>query len=142
MFHLIQIPPEAIPGLWPLAARMLAPAIEYSNGATNLDQELKCLVEQKKQLWMVVDGEPNENPKGVAAGVSSLQLNADGTKTANIEYFGGENMKAWFSLKAVFEEWASAEGCKDLRLWARKGWAKHLPDFKITHHIMRKELAA
>ena len=139
--HLIQIPPTAIPGLWPLAARMLAPALAYAQGATDLASELKHLTEQKKQLWMVVIGEPDANPKAVAAGITSLQKNADGSITANIEYFGGENMKAWFSLKDTFEAWARDEGCRDVRLWARKGWARHLPDFRITHYIMRKELS-
>jgi len=139
--HLIQIPPPAIAGLWPLAARMLAPALAYAHGATDLATELKHLTEQKKQLWMVVIGEPDANAKAVASGITSLQKNADGSITANIEYFGGENMKAWFSLKDTFEAWARDEGCRDVRLWARKGWARHLPDFRITHYIMRKELS-
>src|SRR5437868_6966300 len=138
--HLIQIPAEAIEGLWPLAARMIAPALAYGHGATSLELEREQLLARRKQLWMVVIGEPDANPKAVAAGIISLQKNADGSVTANIEYFGGENMKAWFSLKDEFEDWAREEGCRDVRLWARKGWARHLPDFKITHYIMRKEL--
>jgi hypothetical protein len=138
--HLIQIPTEAIAEIWPLAARMLAPALSYANGATDLAAELTALNARKKQLWMVVLEEPQGRAKGVAAGITSLQTNADGSLTANIEYFGGENMKAWFSLKGEFEQWARDEGCRDVRLWARKGWARHLPEYRITHYIMRKEL--
>lgn len=143
--HLVQIPPEAIPKLWPLAAPMLARAIDYTGGASSLDSELAALCAEKKQLWMVVDPEGAaggpKGAQGVAAGVTSLQINADGSKTANIELFGGDNMKAWFSLKDHFEDWARGEGCRDVRLWARKGWARHLPDFKLTHYILRKTLA-
>jgi hypothetical protein len=50
-------------------------------------------------------------------------------------------MKQFFDLKGEFEEWAKLEGCKDIRLWARKGWAPKLPDFTLTHYILKKELA-
>jgi hypothetical protein len=136
--HLVQIPPEAIAKLWPLAAPMLTRAIAYTNGATSPEKELAALSAGLKQLWMVVS--PDAGNKGVAAGITSLQRNEDGSKTANIELFGGENMKAWFTLKDQFESWARGEGCRDVRLWARKGWARHLPDFKLTHYILRKEL--
>ena len=138
--HLVQIPPEAVPKLWPLAAPMLARAIAYTGGATSLDKELAALCARQKQLWMVVEGTEAKN-RGVAAGITSLQENEDGGKTANIELLSGENMKAWFSLKDQFEDWARVEGCSDVRLWARKGWARHLPDFKLTHYIMRKTLS-
>lgn len=119
---------------------MLARAVEFTGGATSLDKELAALCAGQKQLWMVVSPDAEIRNKGVAAGITSLQQNEDGSKTANIELFGGDNMKAWFSLKSQFENWARGEGCRDVRLWARKGWARHLPDFKLTHYILRKEL--
>lgn len=139
--ELIQIPPEAAPKVWPLALKMLAKAYEYADGKVAPEQDLKHIIAKTKQLWVVVDPE-SETPKNkaVAVGVSSLQINDDGTKTANIETLGGEGMKDWFSLRGEFEEWAKREGCKDVRLWARKGWVKHLVDFKLTAYIMRKEL--
>lgn len=137
--HLIQIPPEAVPRIWPMAAPMLARAVEFTGGYTTLDKEFEHICAKLKQLWFVIDDEGG-NQKPVAAGVTSIQKNEDGSLTANVELFGGENMKAWFSLKDQFEQWAKIEGCKDIRLWARKGWAKHLSDFKLTHYIMRKEL--
>jgi len=138
--HLVQIPPEAVAKLWPLAAPMLVRAIAYTHGGTSLEAELNALTAARKQLWMVV-GEEGASLKPVAAGISSLQKNEDGSKTANIELFGGEDMKAWLKLRREFESWALSEGCRDVRLWARKGWARHLPDFKLTHYILRKEIA-
>lgn len=127
--------------MWPLATKLLAKAYEYSDGKVTQDKDIKHVIEKTKQLWMVIDTESAEpKNKAVAAGVSSLQVNDDGSKTANIETLGGENMKEWFSLRGEFEEWAKREGCKDVRLWARKGWVKHLVDFKLTAYIMRKEL--
>lgn len=139
--HLVQIPPEAITKLWPLAAPLLEKSIELSNGYTTLDREREALEAKNKQLWFVINPEGAVKNEAVAAGITSLQQNADGSKTANIEYFGGKDMQSWFSLKSVFENWARDEGCRDIRMWARKGWARHLSDFKLTHYIMRKELA-
>lgn len=127
--------------MWPLATKLLAKAYEYSDGKVTQDKDIKHVIEKTKQLWMVIDTESAEpKNKAVAAGVSSLQVNDDGSKTANIETLGGENMKEWFSLRGEFEEWAKREGCKDVRLWARKGWLRHLTDFKITAYILRKEV--
>jgi hypothetical protein len=58
----------------------------------------------------------------------------------NYPLLGGENMKAWFSLQGEFEKWALANDCRFIRLWARKAWIKILPDFKLTHYILRKEI--
>jgi len=136
--ELAQIPPEHVPRVWPLAADMLGRAAEYSNGVS-LDEEGKMVASGLKQLWMVIDNESHP-AKAVAAGITSIKQHGDGSKTANIEMFGGENMKAWFALKGKFEAWAHDEGCSDIRLYARKGWAKHLPDYALTHYMMRKAL--
>jgi hypothetical protein len=135
---LAQIPQEHISQVWPLATDMLSKAVEYSNGVS-LAEEGKLIASGIKQLWMVIDDEAKPN-KAVAAGITSIKKHSDGTKTANIEMFGGENMKAWFALKGDFEAWAKDEGCADIRLYARKGWAKHLPDYALTHYMMRKAL--
>lgn len=136
---LAQIPQTHVMQVWPLAADMLARAVEYSNGIS-LDEEGQLVAKGLKQLWMVIDDEAQPH-KAVAAGITSIKQHGDGTKTANIELFGGENMKAWFALKGDFESWAHDEGCTDIRLYARKGWAKHLPDYALTHYMMRKALA-
>jgi len=138
--QLFLVPAEHIEHFWPVAAPLLEAAIAYTGGTNSLATEHAEVVAKRKQLW-VVGTEEGGKPTIKAAGITSLQRNADGTITANIEYFGGEDMKAWFSLKGDFENWAKDEGCRDLRLWARKGWAKHLPEYRITHYILKKDLA-
>lgn len=138
--HLIQIPPDTLDRLWPLAAKLLEKSIAMSNGFTTLENERDAITEQRKQLWFVINPEGEVKNEAVAAGITWIETNADGSKTAHIGYFGGKDMHSWFDLKHVFENWARDEGCRNIKLWARKGWAKHLPDFKITHYIMAKEL--
>jgi len=136
---LIQIPPDVIGQAWPLIAPLLETAVAQSEGIFTLEGVARDVAEHRKQLWVVLDDE-NQN-RAMAAGVTSLVTYEGGVKTAFIELLGGENMKQWFSLKPEIEAWAKSEGCAELNMWARKGWAKHLPDYRIARYLMRKELA-
>lgn len=144
--HLIQIPATAdqsgvspLKKLWPVIAPLLEKAIELSGGVTTLAETFQALIDLQKQLWVIVveDG-PTKTIS--AAGITSLQKFHSGLQIANIEMLGGENMKAWFSLKDTFEEWAKTEGCTEVRLYARKAWAKQLPDYKLAAYVMSKRL--
>jgi hypothetical protein len=139
MFHLIAIPSEDIRDFWKLAGPMLERAIALTDGATSTEREVERAICGETVLWGVVE---EDGPKKTlkAVGITSVQLNADGSKTANIEQFSGEDMRLWFDLKHEFEAWALAEGCKDIRIWARRGWCKTLPDYRTTHFLMRKIL--
>lgn len=137
---LVQVPPQIVPDVWPLAAKMLDKAVAYSNGEISLENELVQVTQGQKQLWVVVMDEGETKNKVFAAGITSLRNNANGSRTAFIELFGGDNMKLWFDHLDDFKKWARDEGCVNIRLWARKGWAKHLKNFILTHYIMQFNL--
>jgi hypothetical protein len=144
--HLIQIPATAdqsgvspLEKLWPVVAPLLEKAVELSGGVTTLAEEYQALIGLRKQLWVIVV-EDGATKTISAAGITSLQK-FSGSQVANIEMLGGDNMKAWFSLKEKFEEWAKDEGCTEVRLYARKAWAKHLSDYKLTAYVMSKTLS-
>ena len=61
---------------------MLARPVEYTGGATSLERELEALYAETKQLWRVIDPDGATRKQCVAAGITSLQLNADDNKTA------------------------------------------------------------
>lgn len=144
--HLIQIPAtQGADGtsplnlLWPQVMPLLSKAVECSGGVTSLDHEFEELKALRKQLWVIITIDGSEK-KVTAAGITSLQDHPGGLKVANIEMLGGENMKAWFSLKDQFENWAKTEGRDEVRLFARKGWARELPDYKIRAYVMSKTI--
>lgn len=144
--HLIQVPATAntdgvvpLETLWPAASKHLEKAIELSGGVTSLDAEYQELASLRKQLWVIVTGE-GADKHIAAAGITSLKKHSGGLQAAYIELLGGENMKAWFELKEQFEKWAKDEGCTKIRLHARRGWAKHLPDYKLAAYEMEKTL--
>jgi hypothetical protein len=144
--HLIQIPatPDAdgnspLWRLWGEIAPLLEKAVAASGGITTLETELDELLSLRKQCWVVVTDNGGKQVIS-AAGVTSLQQHPGGLSVANIEMLGGENMKTWFSLKGEFEKWAKAEGCNEVRMFARKGWARELPDYKIRAYVMSKAI--
>jgi len=136
--HLIQVPKEAVAALWPRVEEYLARAIERTCGTHTVETTRAQLVDGDRQLWIVV-GETASREVSAAC-VTSLQKFPSGMLGLQIELLGGANMKNWFTLKELLEDWAKKEGCSAAFLWARKGWAKHLRDYRVTHYLMYKEL--
>lgn len=139
MNKLLQVPPEILEKVWPVVGPMLQKAIDYSRGTTTLEDCVRRVAAKEAQLWLVID--TDQGNKVMAAGVTSLQKFPTGVLICNIELFGGEHMHEWFEQKEEFEKWAKEEGCREVRLFARKGWAKHLKDYRLTHYLMTKELS-
>lgn len=135
---LVQVPPEVARQVWPLLGNFLSKALEFTSDTRLLEPTLQKIEMGQSQLWTVIDDDHGN--KALAAGVTSLQTYESGKRVCNIELFGGEDMKLWFDLKDVFEDWAKVEGCESIRVWARKGWAKHLKDYDLTHYILEKAL--
>jgi hypothetical protein len=143
--HLIQIPPDAGPDgrsplqtLWPAIAPLLERAVEYSDGMTTLEEQRIAIAEKRHQLWVVA----TNGKQIIAAAVSTLQKFPSGLVLATITLLGGDNgsIKDLIELRAEFESWAKVEGCNRVRFFARKGWARYLPDYKLAAYVMSKEL--
>ena len=136
--HLISVPPEAVDTIWPQAEPHIARACEHSHGMHTAETVFAQVKHGGRQLWIIVnDAQPREV---TAAGVTSLQGCPTGKKFLQIEVLGGKNVKEWFDLKPQLEKWAKDEGCSAVQAWARKGWAKHLPDYGIAQYVMYKEI--
>ncbi len=136
--HLVQVPPEAIDPIWPKAEPFIERACEYSRGSLTASVALHQIKNDGRQLWIIVnDSQPREV---TAAGMTSIQQMPTGAKFLQIELLGGNNVKEWFDLKDLLEKWAKEQGCSGVLAWARKGWAKHMPDYQMTHYLMHKDL--
>lgn len=143
--HLIQIPPDAgtdgrspLETLWPIVAPLLERAVQYSDGTTTLEEQRIALVAKRHQLWVVA----TNGKEIIAAAVSTLQKFPSGLCLATIHLLGGTDgsLKDLLELRAEFESWAKAESCNRVRFFVRKGWARHLPDYKLAGYIMSKDL--
>ncbi len=75
-------------------------------------------------------------------GAAVTQVNAlPKYSVATIVLLAGNDMDEWVEdVQRELEDWARAIGCKFLELHGRKGWQRKLPDFRISHVTMSKEL--
>lgn len=136
---LLQIPPAITDKVWSAVEPYLAKAVKHSNGTHSVNGAKSRVKSNAAQLWVIVEDEKPH--RIVAAGITSIREYDDTNKRAlMIELLGGERMSDWFELKNNIETWAAENGCTIAFCWARKGWAKHLPDFHLTHYVMTKEL--
>ncbi len=129
-----QIPTPLLSWIWPRVIDHLQSVIERTEGRWTLDTVADDLIAERWQLWVVWDG-------SVAAVVATeLFFEASGQKAARIVFTTGQRARDWTPLIAELEAWARNEGCLRLEMLARKGWARHLPDYKMTHVLLEKDL--
>jgi hypothetical protein len=137
MMRLVQIPSEAVAQAWPLIGGWIKDATERSGGRFSQDAIFEELRQERQQLWIVWDGEKN---KAMAAGVSQLIVYPTGLKVADVIILTGESRQAWKHLVGKFEEWATSENCGVVQIFARRGWARDLTDYKMSHVLLEKKL--
>lgn len=131
---LVQIPPNAIVDVFPMVRDWLNGLADRSGGRWSVSGLLQKFVNGEWQLWIVWDGKPR------AIVGTELYLEMTGMKCCMIRFCTGSGAPEWQHLLSKIEDWARSEGCSYVDMLARKGWAKHLPDYKLTHVELEKDL--
>lgn len=126
-----QVPVPFLNLVWPHVAPWIAErVVARSNGEFSLEGIAERLLTGEWQLWVVFDGSYRA--------VLATELTKEGI--ARVHFATGRGAEDWKHLIGEIEEWARDNGSSRLRMYARKGWAKHLPDFKMTHVVLEKDL--
>lgn len=133
--ELVQIPPQAVANVLPMVRGMLDGIAERSRGRWSVSGLFQKFIQAEWQLWMVWDGRPR------AVVGTELYLEMTGMKCCMIRFCTGSGAAEWSHLLSRIEDWAAEQGCERLDMLARKGWAKHLPDYKLTHVELERDLA-
>lgn len=129
------VPPEYLAGTWPHVVRRMQSFVERSHGRVTLDTTVQRLANREWQLWLVSHG------KTVDGCVLTHVYTADsGMKLCEILACMGDDATRWVHLLRDIETWAAENGCYRVQAWARKGWAKHLADYKLTHVLLEKDI--
>lgn len=131
---LVCIPPASVPDVYPMVRRWLEGVAERSGGRWSVPGLLERFVRGEWQLWLVWDG----TPRAIVG--TELYLEMTGLKCCMVRFCTGGGAAEWSHLLGKIESWARDEGCTYLDMLARKGWARHLPDYKLTHVELQKEL--
>lgn len=131
--QLVCIDPDNVRSIWPLTAPLLRRAIVKTGLAEFATIERDILV-GASLLWVAWNGSVIE-----AAASTSLQQ-TDAGKVCIITACAGTGMKRWLPLIRGIEAYAQAEGCRCVRIFGRKGWARALEGYEETHAVIDKRL--
>lgn len=131
--RLICIDPIHVRSIWPLAAPLLKKAI-VKTGLSDFAAIERDVLEGRSLLWVAWDGSAI-----IAAASTSLQR-TDAGQVCVITACAGEGMPDWLPLIVGIEAYATAESCRCVRIFGRKGWSRVLAGYRETYAIIDKPL--
>ena len=135
---LYQIPVADLALVVPLVGELMERVAERSDGRYSVGGMLTRFAKGDWQLWIVWDGGAQGSVRAVIG--TELYHDISGLKCCTIRFATGRGAARWTHLLADIEAWARSEDCVKLDMIARKGWAKHLPDYALTHVFLEKDL--
>jgi len=121
----------------PMVLPRLQEVVDRSRGRWSVAGMIDKLARDDWQLW-VVWSQGEQEIKAVLA--TELSVEMTGMKIAQIKFCVGEGSNSWLHLLNELEAWAVREGAEKLDVIARKGWARKLQDFKMTHVLLEKDI--
>ena len=135
-YALVAIEPEDLGSVWAIIEPMVLKTLDGMNGRHTMQSLLSEVMERDLALWGVV----NERDGLKALVGTQLMVASSGLKSLAIRFTVGKHLNEWVYLLDQLEDYARQNGCQRVETWARKGWAKHLPDYKLTHVLLEKDL--
>lgn len=132
---IVVIPPQMVAKVMPLVAERVRAVVERSHGAYSFEGIVGCWTSGKWQMWVV-----NTPQRIKAVFATEVHIQNSGRKACSLHFLTGEDSGEWLHLIDKLEEWAKFQGCAVLDMMARKGWAKRLPDFHMSHVFLEKDL--
>jgi hypothetical protein len=131
--EVVCVEPARWPAVWPHVAPMLQAACDRCGDWTS--EAIRAgLADESLLLWITWDG-----AKILAAAVTQLILVPRGL-VCQIVACGGTDVN-WPERLAHFERFARDEGCVEMRVQGRPGWARVLPEYKTEWVSLAKRLA-
>lgn len=128
-----QVPALAVIHEWPRVAPLVRKALERGEGSyVEADVALAC-ISGAWQLWIVeFEGE-------IASICISELANFPRQKKCLLRYIAG-NLDLVKTHAHEIEDWARREDCNVLEGYARKGWARAMPDWSEKYVVIQKDL--
>jgi len=129
------IQPDQIKVVWPEVEPWISAACKRNRGKYDAQDILAGLLSGTDQLWIW------RSPTAYAVGITRLS-NYPRCKVCAVRIVTGTNSAEWrLQTLATIEQWARTNGCASMELVARKGWARHLKDYDMTHVMLEKHLS-
>lgn len=128
---------DALEQVWPFVVGLVDGLPEDSGGSYSVDGIVDRLLDGTWQLWIVTRGTLDTTTAIVGTEVFTSMA---GQKVCALHFCKGENAKQWTHLLDVIETAAKSIGCVKIEMTARKGWARRLRDYRMTHVVLEKAL--
>lgn len=128
------IPKERIDAVLPVVEKQLRAVVERARGALTPDEIIEAFRSGRYQLWVIWNGNV------LAVGATEIVAVASGMRLCLVHFLTGEHSLEWLHLLEELEAWAKSQGCSRMKGQMRKGWAKRLPDYHMTHVTLEKDL--
>lgn len=125
---------DKIEECWPLIEKSIAAALSR-DGLYGPEHVKEWVLRGTHQLWIAGSRE-----RGIEALAVTEMLRHPNGQVINFWLCTGTDRVRWIEHKNGIEEWAKGQGCTRSVAHARKGWAKALPDYKLTHVVLEKML--
>lgn len=133
--ELVGIPGAEVAHAWTWVAPFIERAARESRGRFTVEGIIERLLSEAWQLWAVCAG-----AEVVAVITTQIYVEVSGQRVAAIIFATGSSPREWVHLVDAVEDWARASGCQKLEMLARKGWARMLGDYKLTHILLERAL--
>lgn len=131
---LYRLEPEQIDAFWDVVEEPIAQALER-DGLYGPEHVREWLAKGLMHLWIAGDAD-----KGVVGLALVEELQHPREKVVKFWLCTGHDRKRWLFHMKQIETWAKERGCTRSIADARKGWAKELSDYRLTHVVLEKRL--
>lgn len=132
--NLVLVPRDTLAQAWPHVGAHVEKMAEATRGKLSVADIRGRIEREECQLWVVLEG------SALLASVTTEIIVYPQRKVARILGCVGEHRAKWVHLIAEIQDWARANGCAAMEIVARKGWARALPDFQMTHVLLEADL--
>ena len=132
---LLRVDPKDLSIIAEAVLPMIESVVARSRGRWTLIAVLRAIYEGQGDLWAVWDGQSIPMIVG-----TEIYTELSGRKYLGIRFATGAGAKQYVRLIGPIEDYARANGCAAVDGWMRKGWAKHLPDYHMSHVLLEKDI--
>jgi len=133
--QLVRITPDNFSYLWPQIKPMLESACERSKGRFDGESSVAFMAKGLWQFWVGLEDDIVQ----VFAATEILTF-PTGLMVGNIIITTGTNRRSWKHLIDDLAVWFREQGCTEQQTLARKGWARELPAFTLTHVLLERSI--
>ncbi len=136
-FDVINIPAINVEQIWFMIEPLVEDGILEENERYTVEEIKNLAIKDRWQTWVAWDVE-KKIVKVVA--FTELYTELSGLRVASIRFLSGRERSEWLDLLPILEERMAGADVQMMEVWARRGWLRELPEYKMTHVLLEKDL--